>query len=364
MLTVADHIRRRIAAEGPLTVAEYMEDALTHPHLGYYMAHDPFGPGGDFVTAPEVSQMFGELIGLWCAVQWQGMGAPDPVHLVELGPGRGTLMADALRAALGAEGFVEAATLSLVEISPVLKERQEDTLVATKGVRQVRSLNWLSDFSEVPDGPLLVIANEFFDALPVRQYVSTEDGWRERLVGLRDDGGFQFVVGETVPESGAVPAGFSDAETGAIIEVRPQADAIARAIAERLTRHVGAALIIDYGHARSASGETLQSVSSHEYADPLVEPGERDLTAHVDFGALARAARDTGAAVYGPIAQGAFLQSLGIEARAQALTATSPDHREEFAQALHRLISVDAMGRLFNVLALVSPMMPPPPGFE
>lgn len=371
MTTMADHLRERMSDQGPLTVAQFMEDALTHPRLGYYMGRDPFGRGGDFITAPEISQMFGELIGLWCVVQWQAMGSPDPVRLVELGPGRGTMMADTLRAGRGAEGFLESLDVSLVEISPSLKTLQEDTLVKTPAIHTARSLTWWSDFSEIPEGPLLAVANEFIDALPVHQFQMTSDGWRERLVGP-GEGGFRFVLADGPPAEGVIPPAVDNAREnarentpeGAIVEVRPRATALARAMAGRLTRNPGAVLIIDYGHGESAAGDTLQAVKGHEYQDPLLEPGEADLTAHVDFAEFGRAAEEAGARVLGPVTQAAFLLELGLETRAQALMTAAPEHRQEIDQSFHRLTDDGGMGRLFKVLALTSPGQPPPPGFK
>ncbi|MDA1091027.1 MAG: SAM-dependent methyltransferase [Proteobacteria bacterium] len=367
MPTLQDHLKRRIADEGPITVADYMNDALGHPRLGYYMGGDPIGRDGDFITAPEISQMFGELIGLWCAVQWRAMGEPTTVNVVELGPGRGTLMADVLRAGRGAEDFLESIALSLVEISPVLKGLQEETLIAAGDVRSAQSLRWLSDFSEVPDGPLLVIANEFLDALPVHQFQMTAEGWRERLVGIAGESeNFQFTLAGMPPGDGVIPAGLNDedVEDGAIIEVRPAATALIRDLAGRLGRQPGSALLIDYGHAQTAAGDTLQAVKGHQYHDPLVDPGMADLTAHVDFGALGRAASDTAAQVLGPVLQGDFLNSLGIKTRADALVTASPAHQQEIMAGLTRLTSGEAMGRLFKVMALTSPGMAPPPGFQ
>jgi len=364
MPTLADDLRRRIADDGPLSVAQYMEEALTRPRLGYYMGRDPLGRAGDFVTAPEISQMFGELIGLWCAVQWAAMGEPDPVQLVELGPGRGTMMADVLRAGRGVEGFIDALSLTLVEISPVLKGHQEKALAAA-GI--TGPLRWSSDFSETPDGPLLLIANEFFDVLPVHQFQMTSGGWRERLVGLAEDEEecFCFRLSEGPPPADVIPPGLEGVVEGAIAEVRPAASVLAGAIGQRLARAPGAALIIDYGHGTSAPGDTLQAVKGHAYHDPLADPGEADLTAHVDFGELGRAASGTGAQVFGPLDQGTFLETLGIGARAEALMeAAPPGHRRDIAEGLSRLTSKAQMGRLFKALALTSPGMAPPPGFE
>ncbi len=363
MPTLSHHLRRRIADDGPMTVADYMEGALAHPRLGYYMGRDPFGRDGDFITAPEISQMFGELIGLWCAVQWRAMGEPNPVNLVELGPGRGTLMADVLRAGRGIDAFLESISLSLVEISPALKGLQEETLLGAGDVQGAQSLRWLSDFSEVPDGPILVIANEFLDALPVHQFQMTPSGWRERLVGIDGDG-FRFTLSETPPGGDVIPSGLKDAGDGAIIEVRPAASALIRDLARRLTSHPGSALFIDYGHGQTASGDTLQAVKGHHYQDPLVDPGTADLTAHVDFGALGPAAADAGARVLGPVSQASFLNTLGIATRAEALAAAAPAHKPDIESGLQRLTSDQGMGRLFKVMALTSPGMAPPPGFE
>ena len=377
MPALSHHLKRRIADEGPLSVARFMEDALGHPRLGYYMGRDPFGRDGDFITAPEISQMFGELIGLWCVVEWQAMGSPTPVNLVELGPGRGTLMADALRAGGGVEDFLESISLSLVEISPTLKGLQEEALLAAGDVRRTQALRWLSDFSEVPEGPLLLIANEFLDALPVHQFQMTADGWRERLVGLEDgkgeggaEGGFRFVIDDAPPTDDRVLsdlanlADLAGAEEGAVIEVRPRAQALITDLARRLTETPGAALFIDYGHAETACGDTLQAVKGHHFQNPLDHPGEADITAHVDFGAIGRAAADAGAQVLGLVSQASFLKNLEIDVRAEALAAASPAHSQNIADGLKRLTSDEAMGRLFKVMALISPGMAPPPGFE
>ncbi|NQV82432.1 MAG: SAM-dependent methyltransferase [Rhodospirillales bacterium] len=365
MSTLGDQFQQAIAADGPMTLARYMDDALGHPRLGYYMTGDPFGRGGDFITAPEISQMFGELIGLWCAVQWRVLGEADPFNLIELGPGRGTLMADILRAGRGVDGFLESLSLSMVEISPVLKGAQEDTLIATAGpeMRRAQALRWVSDFSETPEGPFVAVANEFLDALPIHQFQMTADGWRERLVGAGETG-FQFVLSGTPPEADAIPLEVAGAAPGDIIETRPAALALVREVALRLNRHSGCVLFIDYGHARTACGDTLQAVKEHAYHDPLVEPGTADLTAHVDFGALRDIAAETGAVVYGPVTQGAFLMSLGIHARAAALAGTQPAHAQDIDGALTRLTSDEGMGRLFKVMALTSPGQSAPPGFE
>src|ERR1043166_1726468 len=298
---------------------------LGHPVHGYYTTRDPFGRGGDFVTAPEISQMFGELIGLWAAAVWQAMGAPVRVALVELGPGRGTLMADALRAARVVPGFAAALNVHLIETSPVLQRRQQETLAGS-----ALPIAWHRELAAVPDSPLIVIANEFFDALPVQQAVKTESGWHERMVGLGPHDELAFALHpDPIPGFAAfLPATLTSAPPRAVYEWR-SAD-VAADLARRVAEQGGAVLVIDYGHAESALGDTLQAVGRHGFADPLASPGELDLTAHVDFAALARTAQAVGARVHGPLAQGAFLPRLGIEARAAALrakaTATPATH--------------------------------------
>jgi NADH dehydrogenase [ubiquinone] 1 alpha subcomplex assembly factor 7 len=356
------HLRRRIGREGPLTIAAFMEEALLNPAHGYYTTRDPFGLRGDFVTAPEISQMFGELIGAWCAVVWQGLGRPDPILLVELGPGRGTLMADLLRAAHTAPGFNAAVRVHLVEISPALRACQR---AALEGAPLSAPPTWHEGFATVPDGPLLVIANEFFDALPIRQLQRAEGAWRERLVDLDEEGNLRFVLSPPTPAEVLIPRELRDAPEGAVVEVSPTGIGFAHAVAARIVRDRGAALIIDYGHPESACGDTLQAVKGHAPHEVLADPGDADLTAHVDFAALARAAHEAGATVFGPIPQGAFLARLGLAARAQALSARATAAQiEAIDAAVRRLTDAAAMGALFKVLALMPRGHPTPPGFE
>ena len=353
MTKLADHLRRRIALEGPLTVAEYMRQCLLNPRHGYYMDGDPFGCGGDFITAPEISQMFGELIGLWCAVAWQQMGSPTMFRLVELGPGRGTLMADALRAASGVDGFREAVDLHVVELSPALRSAQGEVLKALEP-------NFHDDLNGVPEGPLILIANEFFDALPIHQFERATGGWNERRIGLDDDGNFVFVAAPGLIWDSA-PA---NATPGEIVEACPAAASVSWAIGKRLVSYGGAALIIDYGYAARQTGDTLQAVRDHVFYDIFSRPGEADLTAHVDFQALAEAAAGQGATVHGPVGQGEFLEGLGISVRAEALVkAARPEQVEAVRVAHHRLVDVDAMGCLFKALAISDPDLGPLPGF-
>lgn len=362
MAGLVDILVRCIALGGPLTVGQYMAEALGHPRHGYYVTRDPLGAAGDFVTAPEVSQMFGELIGLWCAVVWQAMGRPDPFLWVELGPGRGTLMADALRATRRVPGFTDAARIHLVDTSPVLRTIQARTL-ANAG--PTRPPVWHDDLAKVPDGPILLIANEFFDALPIRQFQRTTDGWCERLVAVDGAGpALRWGLSAPMPRPPLLPTAVLDAPVGSIAEVSPAAIGVADAIGRRLAGDGGAALIIDYGHAHSAAGETLQAVRGHAYHDVLADPGEADLTAHVDFERLLRAGAEAGAHPFGPIEQGTFLERLGLGARTEGLLArATPTQAEAIGTARQRLTAADQMGRLFKAAVLQSPRLPPPPGF-
>jgi len=350
---LAKELSRRIARDGPLTVAQYMEACLGHPEFGYYQKRDPLGRAGDFTTAPEISQMFGELIGLWSVIVWQAMGAPKTFRLIELGPGRGTLMADALRAAAQMPAFLDAADIHLVETSPALRAKQATALDA-------HAPDWHDDLSTVPGGPAIVIANEFFDALPIRQFQRTDDGWSERRVGLGDSGKFRF---ELSPSE--APPNAAETESGAIIEVAAAAANIAGEIAGRLASDGGAALVIDYGYADAAAGDSLQAVKGHAYADVLSDPGDADLTAHVNFSSLRDAAEDSGAVTYDVVPQGLFLDRLGIRERALKLYADAEGSQAgEVRSALNRLINPGAMGRLFKVLAFNAPGGNVPPGFE
>ena len=348
----------RIRRDGPLPVSEYMALCLGDPEHGYYRSTDPIGRGGDFITAPEISQMFGELVGLWAASVWETLGRPTPLRLVELGPGRGTLMADALRAIRKAmPAFGDAAAIHLVEINPALRARQAAVLDDAHPV-------WHDSLDAVPTGPAIVIANEFFDALPVAQYVRLDDGWHERCVGLEPDGRLAFVPGANVADPPLEPA-HARAAAGAIVEVAPASRALAAALAARIAANGGAALIIDYGAPASGSGDTLQAVRQHKVVGALAMPGESDLTAHVDFAALARAVRDAGAAAHGPVPQGVFLTRLGIVARAAVLVRdAAPPQRTAIAAACERLIGAAQMGTLFQVLAITARDASAPPGFD
>lgn len=359
-MSVAEHLRRRIRTEGPLSVAEVMAVALVHPEHGYYATRDPFGAAGDFVTAPEISQMFGELIGLWSAVVWQGLGAPDPVALVELGPGRGTLMADAVRAAAGVPAFRSALRVHLVEASATLRRVQSAQLEAA-------SPAWHDGVDSLPDGPAIVIANEFFDALPIVQLVRDGAVWRERRVSADPEtGAFEWTLAPGASPHAALlaPEVARRAPNGGLAEVCPSGLVMARILADRLNRFGGAVLAIDYGHAVSAVGDTLQAVKAHRHTDPLASLGEADLTAHVDFGALGRAVAEVGVVQHGPVGQGAFLQRLGIEARTEALCRNATEaQRATLRGECGRLIHPDEMGTLFKAVAWTRAGEPAPPGF-
>lgn len=354
-------LKRLIAIDGPMPVGQFMALCLTDPVHGYYVTRDPFGAGGDFTTAPEISQMFGELIGLWAASVWRQLGAPDRVRVVELGPGRGTLMADALRAARVVPGFAAAARIDLVETSPVLRRRQQAALEPFAIGPQ-----WHRHFTGISGSPLLVIANEFFDAMPVNQAVRTPDGWHERMVGLDRDGELTLAL-HPEPLRGfsiTLPPPLRRAPLGAVREWR--SNTLIVEIAQRLVQARGAALIIDYGEVESGLGDTLQAVGRHRHAGVLETPGEVDLTAHVDFAALGRAAAEAGARVHGPLTQRGFLMRLGIKTRAERLAAATPARAAEIAAAHARLTARGAcgMGDLFKVIAVSDQGLRALPGFE
>jgi NADH dehydrogenase [ubiquinone] 1 alpha subcomplex assembly factor 7 len=355
---LSERLARHIRAHGPMTIAAFMAVALHDPKAGYYARRNPLGAAGDFVTAPEISQIFGELIGLWCADLWRLMGSPDPVILAELGPGRGTLMADFLRATRRVAGFREALRPYLIEASPLLRETQRQSLEDINPA-------WVSSFDEVPEGPLLLVANEFLDALPIRQLVRGRAHWAERMVGAGDSGRLDFADGPENPALALlVPAALRDAPPGAMVEICPAAATLAGEVAERLARHPGAALFIDYGYAEGSPGDTLTAIGAHRPENVLSRPGKVDLSAHVDFAAFAAAARDAGATVRGPVTQRAFLIALGATARLEALSRNaSPAQSRAVESGLRRLIDPQEMGTLFKVLAVTSPGLPAPAGF-
>jgi NADH dehydrogenase [ubiquinone] 1 alpha subcomplex assembly factor 7 len=358
MNALKQEIAATIAHEGPMTLERYMGLCLGHPRYGYYMTRDPFGSAGDFVTAPEISQMFGELIGVWASEAWRMSGEPPSARLIELGPGRGTLMSDVLRVSRISPAFLDAVSVHLVETSPMLRQVQQRTLADAQ-----KPIDWAADLLETPPGPAVILANEFFDALPVRHFVKTIAGWRERLVGLDASGELVFGLSDYIE-----PSLQAAAREGSIIEVNMIAQRLMGEIAARLAREGGALLVIDYGYLETSLGDSLQAVSRHSYVDPLAEPGAADLTAHVDFAALARAARAQGAKVMGPVTQAHFLLQLGIERRAGSLMKkASPEQSRAIVDAFDRLTGTQDprrhMGALFKVMAVTHPDMPDMPGF-
>ncbi|MEZ5796083.1 MAG: SAM-dependent methyltransferase [Paracoccaceae bacterium] len=351
MTALGDLLVARIAAQGPISLADYMAECLLHPVHGYYTTRPPFGAAGDFITAPEISQMFGELLGLALAQYWLDLGAPAAFTLAEPGPGRGTLMADVLRATARVPGFHAAARVVLVEASPRLRAVQRQALAAHR-------VAWVEGLAELPQAPLMLIANEFFDALPIRQFTRSGGGWAETMVGLRD-GRLALGRGPVAPLGGLADR-LADTAEGEVVETCPAAAPAMAEIAGRIARHGGLALVVDYGDGPSR-GDTFQALRGHAYADPLEAPGEADLTAHVDFAALARAARPCATAL---VPQGALLERLGIGARTRALAAGLQGAAlQAHLAARHRLTAPEEMGTLFKALAVYPQGAPLPAGF-
>jgi NADH dehydrogenase [ubiquinone] 1 alpha subcomplex assembly factor 7 len=350
-MSLREKLAAQVAAGGPLNVAQYMTACLHDPQFGYYATRPALGEAGDFITAPLVSQMFGELIGLWAVECWERLGRPSPVRLVEAGPGDGTLMSDMLRAARLAPAFLQAAEVWLVEVSEPLR--------AVQRARLGEAARWASSLEEVPGrAPVILVANELLDCLPARQWVRTEKGWAERLVTVGEDGALAFALGGQAPP---FPAAW-DAKAGDVMEVSPAQEAFADQLGHRIARDGGAALLIDYGRAEPGPGDTLQALRRHEKVDPLACPGEADLTVHADFPRVLSAARGQGAGA--PLlTQGEFLRRLGIEARAAALARARPDRAAVIGRQLERLTRADQMGELFKVACIHSPGWTPP-GFE
>ncbi|HVY51223.1 MAG TPA: SAM-dependent methyltransferase [Devosia sp.] len=350
-LTLGEQIDAQIRATGPMSIATYMGLCLSHPRHGYYAAGRPIGAQGDFITAPEVSQMFGELIGFFVVNLWQQMGEPKSITLLELGPGRGTLMQDALRAASRAEGFENALHLQLYETNHLLKGEQEKRLGRY-------SPYWASEIDAVSEDPLFVVANEFFDALPIRQYVRTDDGWHERLVGLRD-GVRAFGLSPTPIAESAAPPEVRGAHSGEVLELSAAAAETMQRLARKVAVQGGAILAIDYGYPETQTGETLQAVKAHAFADPLDAPGETDISAHVNFGVLGQAARAAGLAVAPLARQGDWLLKLGLGERAKVLARANPGEAANIARAVERLTSPAQMGTLFKAFCAHSPGLRP-----
>ncbi|WP_404402750.1 class I SAM-dependent methyltransferase [Pelagibacterium halotolerans] len=350
--SLGDLIDMQIRQNGPMSLAAYMGLCLTHPARGYYRKADPLGAGGDFVTAPEISQTFGEMIGAWIASIYQQMGSPERFTLLELGPGRGTLAADALRVAARLPGLQDAVDLLLYETNPVLIDIQRETLASNDP-------KWIETLDTLPDTPLIVIANEFFDALPVRQFVLRRGKWYERVVGLID-GKRAFGLSPTPYDGDLLGDAFANAREGEVAEISLAARQMMEQVARLVAPRGGAILTIDYGYEKTQPGETLQAVSRHTYTDPLAAPGDADLTTHVDFEALEYAARIAGLTTHPLVTQGHFLASLGLAERHKALAAANPERAAEFDAALDRLTNPAQMGSTFKAFCAASPGLHPP----
>jgi NADH dehydrogenase [ubiquinone] 1 alpha subcomplex assembly factor 7 len=339
-------IREIIGKQGAISLAAYMELALQHPEHGYYRVREPIGRTGDFVTAPEVSQMFGEMLGVWCAEVWRAMGKPDPFALVELGPGRGTMMQDILRATANVGGFHDAKKLCLLDSDKALRGQQRKAI----GENAPR---YIENISQLPSMPAIIVANEFFDALPIRQFEKTFQGWAETMVTVADEALVMTKRTMAEGELNLIPPDKRDADPGMVIEISPKAQNMLRDLVRHIATQKGAMLMIDYGYVASSGASTVQAVSNHAYASIFERPGEVDLTAHVDFTTLARLVEEMGASVLPIIGQGEFLKNLGIKIRADGLKkqATMPQ-AAEIDVALHRLIDVEHMGQLFKVMEI------------
>ncbi len=362
--SLPERVRERVRADGPLTISAFMAEALYDPQDGYYATKDPIGAGADFITAPEISQMFGELLGLWAVQSWMDLGEPHTVRLIELGPGRGAMMADALRAARVSADFLTALTITLVEASPALQAVQARTLAEAPVL-----IGWERDTPRTGAEPAVILANEFLDCLPIRQFIKLSGAWRERLVGVspEEPEALAFTLSPLpapARDVALIPAALRDADEGALVEIRPGAGALLDAIAARLTAHGGRALFIDYGPANSEIGDTFQAVRGHQKLSPLTLPGSVDLTARVDFAEFVRLARERGLEVHGPVEQGAWLARLGLEQRAIGLIRQDEERKRRIATQVFRLTDPSQMGALFKVLCLSSPGLPPPAGFE
>jgi NADH dehydrogenase [ubiquinone] 1 alpha subcomplex assembly factor 7 len=346
-MSLREKLIEHIRENGPMTVAEFMGACLYDPEDGYYATRPSIGgANADFLTAPEASQMFGELIGLWCAHEWDALGKPA-FNLIEIGPGRGVLMQDALRATQRIEGFHDAANVVFVETSAPLRDEQ---------LARVPSAEWVSTLEDAAPGPSLIIGNEFLDCLPVRQFVRGEEGWHEKLVGVDETNALIF--GLSAPIAGPE----SDDEVGTVREIAPALDSFVYELERRLHDAPCRALFIDYGYIRPEGADTLQALKRHKKVDPLDAPGEADLTAHVDFARLATLAESAGLAIAGPVTQSHLLRGLGIDLRVDVLSKANPQHAERLAREVRRLTHADEMGALFKAIAISSPNMPPPVG--
>jgi NADH dehydrogenase [ubiquinone] 1 alpha subcomplex assembly factor 7 len=359
--SLENELIKLISANGPISLAQYMGECLGHPKHGYYMNKDPFGVEGDFTTAPEVSQMFGEMLGMWVANQWQETGSHTPVKLIELGPGRGTLMADILRVLNIVPILKENLSVHLVEISPALMAAQKEKI----NQNDKTPIYWHKTIADVPDGFSFIIANEFFDALPVHQFEMTNKGWLERVVEV-DENSLTPRLAAASPALFMADEGFrKTAKLGDIIETSPVSITIMAEVSRRIKEHGGAGLIIDYGYNKTAFGDSVQATKNHDYCNLFETPSQADITAHVNFEILAKCAKECGLQSFGATEQGIFLKQLGIEMRAEKLSkVASPQQKQDIATAIKRLTGDDEMGKLFKILAVQNKNLPTPIGFE
>ncbi|VAV90011.1 SAM-dependent methyltransferase, MidA [hydrothermal vent metagenome] len=351
-MALIERLQRQIHQAGPLSVAHFMTLCLLDPVDGYYPTKDPIGAGADFITAPEVSQMFGELIGIWLIHVWEQLGKPQRLNLVEFGPGKGTMMSDVLRTARSVPAFSSALNVHLIEASAALVAVQAQTLGPFE-----QPMNWCDHLRETADGPLVVLANEYLDCLPVRQFVRQKDTWFERLVDCTPAGELQYVLANaplSPLDIEQIPAGLRAAEPDSLIELRPGMDELFAALKDRAKADPVIGLLIDYGPASSECGDTLQAVFCHKKVDPLLRPGQVDLTARVDFASVSELAKTHGFTVTGPLEQGKWLQQMGIMQRAAALMSNGQAKKSVIARQVHRLTDADEMGNLFKVLAISS----------
>ena len=360
-MSLQDRIAERIRLHGPLGVAEYMALALLDPREGYYPTRDPLGADGDFITAPEISQMFGEVLGLWVLQSWRDLGAPAPLHLVELGPGTGRMMGDVLRSLRLEPALLGRMSVNMVEASPALQAVQGRMLASSP-----YPVFWHDGLDAVPDGPAIILGNEYLDCLPIRQFIRRGDSWRERVVTLEGGGegsGSPLAFAESTRGPGSLPLPPVEAGDGDLLEVRPGTAQLVDTLARRFDDAPGRALFIDYGPGDTETGDTLQALRRHTKVDPLDSPGQADLTARVDFGQLRREAEAAGLSVHGPATQAAFLSRLGLEVRAGALARANPSSQDVLARQLHRLTAPDEMGTLFKAISIGAPGQPAPLGF-
>lgn len=366
-MSLEKKLKAIIEKRGPLTLAQYMEYALFDKEYGYYSSKDPLGINGDFITAPEISQMFGELTGAWLVTSWQVMGSPKKTKLVELGPGRGTLMKDILRATNKVPGFHSSIEVHLVEINETLRDIQEKTLAVENSKKKKITnegvmVKWHDSFSSVPEGPLLLVANEFFDALPIHQFIYKDGGWQERMVCFDDKEGLAFgaSAGQT-PTTALIPKKYKKMAEGSVFEFSPAANKIIEEIAIRVKKHSGYALIIDYGYFDNQLKDTFQAVKKHKYHQPLEEPGMADLTAYVNFPALEEAAKKKGVHVFGELTQGEFLVSMGIQVRASMLARdATEEQKKQIIEDIKRLITPEEMGIIFKCIVITDIASPAP----